>query len=117
MVEHLGLHAHGALRCGHRRVVVFSTAGVFRRDWPLDGWLPGTLIEPYLAAADDVVWVTDPGGNRVLVFSAAGRFVETASAEGPLEAPLGIAALGPTRAIVTTLGGKLVTVTRKRASP
>jgi NHL repeat len=101
---------------GHRRVAVFSTAGVLRRDWPVDGWLPGTLIEPYLAAANDVVWVTDPGGNRVLLYSAAGGFLGTATAEGPLEAPLGIAALGPTRAIVTTRGGKLVPVTLERAS-
>ncbi len=59
---------------GHRRIAVFSADGDLVREWPIDGWETSTLLEPYLdVGGDGVVWVTDPSGNRVLLFDSSGH--------------------------------------------
>jgi DNA-binding beta-propeller fold protein YncE len=78
---------------GHRRIAVFSKDGQLRREWPINGWGPGALPEPYVAVGPDhLVWVTDPQGKRVLLFDSSGTPLGAAVPSSPLELPLGIAA-------------------------
>lgn len=99
---------------GHRRIAVFSQEGQLRRQWPIDGWGPGGLPEPYLAVGPDgMVWVTDPKGKRVLLFDSSGSALGTAVASTPLELPLGIVVTGRGTAVVVDSGrNRLVAVQR-----
>jgi YYY domain-containing protein len=103
---------------GHRRVVVFDAAGAKLREWPVDGWRPGSRLEPYLAvASDDVVWVTDPTGGRVLLFDRDGHALGTATPGAPLHRPLGIAlTAGDTALVADAETGTLVEVRRESAA-
>ena len=100
---------------GHRRVVVFSEDGQLRRQWPVDGWTPEGLPEPYLAVGPDgVVWVTDPAGKRVLLFDRSGTARGVAAASSPLERPLGIVVINRDTAVVVDASrNRLVTVVRR----
>ena len=52
--------------------------GGFATQWPITGWYGQSVInKPYLAAAGDRVYVTDPEGYRVLVYDQSGEFVAT----------------------------------------
>ncbi|MGH7858801.1 MAG: virginiamycin B lyase family protein, partial [Candidatus Binatia bacterium] len=89
----------------HRRVVVLSLEGAVLREWPIDGWKPGSPLEPYLdVGPDGTVWVTDPGANRVLLFDSEGRPLGAAASERSLARPLGIAASASSRAMVANAG-------------
>ena len=75
------------------------------RSTRITGWQPTAFVEPYLEVGPDgVVWVTDPGGNRVLLFDSEGRSLGTAAHEGPLATPLGIALVDATHAVVANAG-------------
>jgi DNA-binding beta-propeller fold protein YncE len=97
---------------GHRRIAVFAPDGRLIREWPIDGWGPGALPEPYIAVGPDrVVWVTDPHGKRVLVFDNAGASLGIAVPSTPLELPLGITATGRgTAMVVDAARNRLVSV-------
>lgn len=90
---------------GTRRIVVFDADGGLLRSWPIAGLVPGGILEPYLEVSPDgVVWVTDPPGGRVLLYDRTGAFVGTAHPERALVLPLGIALVGPDRAVVVDAG-------------
>jgi YYY domain-containing protein len=99
---------------GHRRVAVFSRDGQLRREWPIDGWGPGGLPEPYLAVGPDrVVWVTDPKGKRVLLFESSGKPLGVAVPATPLDNPLGIVVVDAgTAMVVDAARNRLVAVKR-----
>jgi hypothetical protein len=60
-----------------------------------------------------LVWVTDPGGNRVLVFASDGRPLGSARAPVTLSIPVGIALLDDTHAVIGDAGSQsLVLVSR-----
>jgi uncharacterized protein (TIGR03663 family) len=60
----------------NQRVQKFDQDFNFVTDWPVNGWYGQSVVnKPYLAAAEDRVYVTDPEGYRVLVFDQDGEFV------------------------------------------
>lgn len=64
----------------NQRVQVFSEidGNIFTpvRSWEIDGWNSQSLDnKPYLAVTDDVVFVSDPEGYRILVFTHNGDFL------------------------------------------
>jgi len=94
---------------GHRRIVVLSSNGELLREWPVEGWQPGSRLEPFVAIGpDDVVWVTDPPNHRVLLFTREGRPLGVAVSEAPLDLPLGIAILDQATAVVTDAAANAV---------
>jgi len=61
----------------NHRVQVFTSDGIFLREWPIEGW-DGSMVEekPYLVVdANGYVYVTDPTNYRVLVFDEQGDYV------------------------------------------
>jgi DNA-binding beta-propeller fold protein YncE len=90
----------------NRRVQVFTSSGVFLRQWPIDGWDAkdnagkASLIhedKPYIAIdANGYVYVTDPTNYRVLVFDRFGNYMLSFGKYGTDNAsftlPVGIAA-------------------------
>jgi YYY domain-containing protein len=95
---------------GHRRVAVFSSDGELQRSWPIEGWAESALQEPYLdVGPDGVVWVTDPSGNRVLLFDAAGGPLGT-TLGGHLSMPVGIAVVDAEHAVVSNVRSQSLTV-------
>jgi YYY domain-containing protein len=94
---------------GHRRVAVFSSDGELRRSWPIEGWAESALPEPHLdVGPDGVVWVSDPSGNRVLLFDGSGRPLGAAGER--LSTPVGIAVIEAGRAVVANAGSHSLTV-------
>jgi hypothetical protein len=102
---------------GHRRIVVLAPDGRVIRAWAIEGWQPGSRMEPYVSIGpDDAVWVTDPPNGRVLLFSREGEALGTAVAEAPLALPLGIAVTDGSSAVVTDAAkNAVVRVTRPDA--
>lgn len=64
----------------NQRVQVFGKdengiAQVYLREWDIDGWYGQSLDnKPYLSVAGDQVYISDPDGSRILVFSTQGEF-------------------------------------------
>lgn len=64
----------------NQRVQVFGKdeqgiATVYLREWDIDGWYGQSLDnKPYLTIAGDQVFISDPEGSRILVFSTQGDF-------------------------------------------
>jgi DNA-binding beta-propeller fold protein YncE len=104
---------------GHHRVAVFSPEGELLREWAVDGWNPGALIEPYLAIGPDgVVWVTDPSGRRVLLYDRDGKPLGTATPQSRLEVPIGVTVVdGRNAAVSDAAGNSVVMVRREGAEP
>lgn len=100
-----------------QQIVVFASDGTPRATWPVP-FAGGDRIEPYLdVGPDGVVWVTDPGANAVRLFAPDGTPLGTATADGPLARPLGIAVLDAHTAVVTNAGDdRLVRVRRPAAA-
>jgi DNA-binding beta-propeller fold protein YncE len=62
----------------NRRVQVFNADGQFLGKWEIAGWLTQSLDnKPYLALDSRGVYVSDPEGFRILVFSESGLFQYT----------------------------------------
>lgn len=104
------------------RVAVFSPEGEPLREWTIDGWNPGALIEPYLATGpDDAVWVTDPSGKRVLLYDRDGKPLGTALPQARLDVPIGITVVDRWKAAVSDAGDNSVVMVHRegaeRASP
>ena len=101
---------------GHRRIVVFTVDGQLVRQWPIDGWDASTMLEPYLdVGRDGVVWVTDPSGDRVLLFDSKGQSLGTAVGPEPLSTPLGVAVLDDRHAAVANAGSHSLTIVARTA--
>ncbi len=78
----------------------------FVAKWPINGWYGQSVVnKPYLAAAGDRVYVTDPEGYRVLVFDQDGEFVATFGEYGfdnkTFALPTGVAVDGEGNVYVT----------------
>jgi DNA-binding beta-propeller fold protein YncE len=102
---------------GNQRIAVFSLDGELLRQWPIDGWKPGTVREPYLdVGADGVVWVTDPSGDRVLLFDENGRPLGVGQASRALSVPTGIAVVDPQHAVVANAGNHSLAVVSRTAN-
>jgi uncharacterized protein (TIGR03663 family) len=86
---------------GNKRIQLLGTDGKFQREWALCGWETDhyTLIEPYLAVANDgTVYVTDSVRHCVYQFPADARSVKVwgfkGRGAGQLWEPTGIAVDG-----------------------
>jgi YYY domain-containing protein len=99
---------------GHSRIAVFSPDGTLARSWAIEGWSVKAYVEPQLAlGSDDVLWVTDPAGSRVLLFDEDGRPLGVAGSAEPLGTPTGIAIVDPGTAMVADARqNRLIRVTR-----
>lgn len=79
----LALDREGALYVAdtwNQRIQVFDGAsGEFLREWPVDAWYGESVInKPYLAVdGEQRVYLTDPEGYRVAVFSSGGELLAT----------------------------------------
>jgi YYY domain-containing protein len=101
---------------GHRRIVVFTVDGQLVRQWPIDGWEASAMLEPYLdVGRDGVVWVTDPSGDRVLLFDSKGQSLGTAVGPEPLSTPLGVAVLDDRHAAVANAGSHSLAIVARTA--
>jgi uncharacterized protein (TIGR03663 family) len=90
----------------NQRVQKFDQDFGFVTKWPISGWYGESVVnKPYLAAAGDRVYVTDPEGYRVLVFDQDGEFVATFGEYGfdnkTFGLPTGIAVDGEGNVYVT----------------
>jgi DNA-binding beta-propeller fold protein YncE len=96
-----------------QRIVVFSPQGAVRAEWPV-AWRDGARLEPYLdVGPEGVVWVSDPTGDQVLLFDAAGNALGAAVPESTLHLPLGIAVVDARSAVaISADDGALVVVRR-----
>ena len=76
----LAIHSDGRLFIAdtwNRRVAVFDASGAHLQDFRVRGWYNTTFNRPYLALDEsrDFLYVTDPDGKRVLVYSTLGDCV------------------------------------------
>ncbi len=77
---------------GNRRVDEFNESGVFLRQWPVLAWSGMDADErPFLTAADNVVYVSDPVHGRVLAFTPEGEALWALSDAEVLKSPAGLA--------------------------
>ncbi|MCC6627804.1 MAG: 6-bladed beta-propeller [Chloroflexi bacterium] len=58
------------------RIATFDTQGKPLAQWPVAAWASPAYHEPYIAVADDRVYVTNPLGRSVLVFDKQGKQLE-----------------------------------------
>lgn len=80
----------------NRRVQVFTTEGVYKREFPVEAWNGEHWREPYIdMLGDDRIVITDPPTNRVLQYTIDGAFlgeVPMPTRDGSsLNLPMGIA--------------------------
>ncbi len=62
----------------NQRIQVFDPDYVFLREWSVDAWYGESVVnKPYLAVENGKVYITDPEGYRVVVFSAEGELLAT----------------------------------------
>ena len=98
----LALHSDGRLFVAdtwNRRMSVFDTTGNHLDDFRVRGWYNSTFNRPYLAIDEvrNLLYITDPDSNRVLVYLPGGDCVGsfgqdgTISANGQFQALAGIA--------------------------
>ncbi len=75
----------------NRRVDEFSDSGIFMRQWPVLAWSGVDADEqPFLAAADAVVYVGDPLHGRVLAFTPEGNVLWALKDADVLQRPSGM---------------------------
>jgi DNA-binding beta-propeller fold protein YncE len=98
----LALHSDGRLFVAdtwNRRVSVFDVSGNHLAEFRVRGWYSSTINRPYLALDEgrNLLYVTDPDSNRVLVYHPGGDCVGsfgqdgTNGANGQFQAIAGIA--------------------------
>jgi DNA-binding beta-propeller fold protein YncE len=62
----------------NQRIQVFDADYVFLREWSVDAWYGESVVnKPFLAVEDGKVYITDPEGYRVVVFSDEGELLAT----------------------------------------
>ena len=76
----LAIHPDGRLFIAdtwNRRIAVFDAGGQHITNFRVRGWYNTTFNRPYLAldVARDTLYVTDPDGKRILVYSPAGECI------------------------------------------
>ncbi len=74
------------------RVAVFSTEGQFQTSWPVQGWMGNfSRYKPYIAVdSQNRVYMTDPEGYRVIIFSCSEVPLAALGQYGPEENAFGI---------------------------
>ncbi|MDE2776751.1 MAG: TIGR03663 family protein [Chloroflexota bacterium] len=73
----LAIHSDGRLFVAdtwNRRIAVFDVSGAHITNFRVRGWYNTTFNRPYLALdeASDMLYVSDPDGRRILVYSTGG---------------------------------------------
>ena len=76
----LAVHSDGRLFIAdtwNRRIAVFDVYGAHQMNFRVRGWYNTTFNRPYLALDEgrDVLYITDPDGKRILVYSTAGECI------------------------------------------
>ena len=76
----LAIHSDGRLFVAdtwNRRIAVFDVYGAHLMNFRVRGWYNTTFNRPYLALDEgrDHLYVTDPDGKRILVYSTAGECI------------------------------------------
>ena len=83
----LAIHSDGRLFVAdtwNRRIAVFDRFGAHMMDFRVRGWYNTTFNRPYLALDEtqDILYVSDPDGRRILVYSTGGECVGSFAEEG-----------------------------------
>ncbi|PJF34154.1 MAG: hypothetical protein CUN57_00275, partial [Phototrophicales bacterium] len=96
----LEIHSDGRLFVAdtwNRRVAVFDADGSHLLNFTVRGWYNDTVNRPYLALDEtrNLLYVTDPDGNRVLVYTPEGDCVGSFGQQGE----------DPTKAQFTAISG------------
>lgn len=83
----LAVHSDGRVFVAdtwNRRVAVFDGDGSHLTNFRVRGWYNDTINRPYLALdeARDVLYVTDPDGNRILVYTPSGDCIGSFGQDG-----------------------------------
>ena len=83
----LAIHSDGRLYVAdtwNRRIAVFDVGGAHLMNFRVRGWYNTTFNRPYLALDEtrDILYVSDPDGRRILVYSAAGECLGSFAEEG-----------------------------------
>ncbi|MDE2636145.1 MAG: TIGR03663 family protein [Chloroflexota bacterium] len=76
----LAIHSDGRLYVAdtwNRRVAVFDVSGAHLMNFRVRGWYNTTFNRPYLALdeARDALYITDPDGKRILVYTTSGECI------------------------------------------
>ena len=87
----LAIHNDGRLFVAdtwNRRVAVFDVGGAHLMNFRVRGWYNTTFNRPYLALdeANDILYVTDPDGKRVLVYTTGGECIGSFGEAGEIGA-------------------------------
>ena len=83
-----GLDADGLLYVAdtwNQRIQAFDGQGIFLRQWPVEAWYGDSVTnKPYLAVdPQQRLYITDPEGSLVAVFSQQGALLATFGQQGP----------------------------------
>jgi len=83
----LAIHSDGRLFVAdtwNRRIAVFDLSGGHLMNFRVRGWYNTTFNRPYLALdeARDILYVTDPDGRRILVYTTGGECIGSFAEEG-----------------------------------
>ena len=83
----LAIHSDGRLFVAdtwNRRVAVFDVSGAHLLNFRVRGWYETTFNRPYLALDEvrDFLYVSDPDGKRILVYSPEGECIGSFAEEG-----------------------------------
>ena len=83
----LAIHSDGRLFVAdtwNRRIAVFDVYGAHQMNFRVRGWYNTTFNRPYLALDEgrDFLYVTDPDGKRILVYSTAGECIGSFAEDG-----------------------------------
>ncbi|MDE2748937.1 MAG: TIGR03663 family protein [Chloroflexota bacterium] len=87
----IAIHSDGRLFIAdtwNRRIAVFDVSGAHLMNFRARGWYDATSNRPYLALdeARDFLYVTDPDGKRILVYTTAGDCIGAFAESGDASA-------------------------------
>ncbi len=102
---------------GRGEVLVYAESGAFLRGFAVPEWDTADF-EAYLeVGADGTLWLTDPAGDRVLLYDRSGRALGVAEPRGTLDRPTGIALLDSHNAMVASAGNDALVMVRRPRAP